>query len=89
MAFRLYDTYGFPVDLTADVARERGLEVDLAALNRPWRGSARRHGPSSQFKSDINAAPEMLKAEETVFTGYETLSGTAIIKGFSQGGRRA
>jgi alanyl-tRNA synthetase len=33
-AFKLYDTFGFPVDLTADIGRERGFEIDMAAFER-------------------------------------------------------
>ena len=49
-AFRLYDTYGFPVDLTADVARERSLSVDLDAFERAMEGQRARARASSRFK---------------------------------------
>ena len=43
--FKLYDTYGFPVDLTADIARERGLQLDMAGFERPWPRSGNAPAP--------------------------------------------
>ena len=48
-AFRLYDTYGFPVDLTADIARERGLAVDMAGFERAMDEQRERARAASQF----------------------------------------
>ena len=47
--FKLYDTFGFPVDLTADVARERGLEIDLAGFEAEMEAQKTRARASSQF----------------------------------------
>ncbi len=70
--FRLYDTYGFPVDLTADIARERGLELDMAGFEREMERQRERARAASQFGTDYNAE---LKVEgRTEFTGYERLT---------------
>lgn len=75
--FKLYDTYGFPVDLTADMARERGLTLDeagFAACMNEQRERARSH---SKFKVDTTALPKLEVKSE--FLGYEHLSETAEI----------
>lgn len=68
-AFRLYDTYGFPVDLTADVCRERGLKVDEDAFERAMESQRRRARESNSFGADYNS---MIRIEgDSKFTGYE------------------
>ena len=69
--FKLYDTYGFPVDLTADVARERGLSVDLEGFEREMEAQRQRARAASAFSADYSHAPDV--AEDTRFTGYEHL----------------
>ena len=69
--FKLYDTYGFPVDLTADVARERGLSVDLEGFEREMEAQRQRARAASAFSADYSHAPDV--AEGTRFTGYEHL----------------
>jgi len=70
--FRLYDTYGFPVDLTADIARERGLELDMAGFEREMERQRERARAASQFGTDYNA--ELQVEGRTEFTGYERLT---------------
>jgi alanyl-tRNA synthetase len=67
-AFRLYDTYGFPIDLTADIARERELSVDHAGFEIAMDAQRERARTASQFGVDYNHAIEV--DEDTVFTGY-------------------
>ena len=86
LVFRLYDTYGFPVDLTADVGRERGLEVDMAGFEQAMAAQRAQARAASQFKADINVAKEILEAGVTVFTGYQSLCETSVIKAISQAG---
>jgi alanyl-tRNA synthetase len=71
--FKLYDTYGFPVDLTADIARERGLSVDQAGFEREMESQRDRARAASKFGVDLRA-PETLDAESR-FCGYEQLQG--------------
>ena len=71
--FKLYDTYGFPVDLTADIARERGLSVDQAGFEREMELQRDRARAASKFGVDLRA-PGTLDAEST-FCGYEQLRG--------------
>ena len=52
-AFRLYDTYGFPVDLTADIARERGLVVDMAGFDKAMDEQRERAGANKQPESAL------------------------------------
>ncbi|GAB7273148.1 hypothetical protein DZS_45460 [Dickeya ananatis] len=54
-AFRLYDTYGFPVDLTADVCRERNLKVDEAGFERAMEAQRQRARDASGFGADYNS----------------------------------
>ncbi len=68
--FKLYDTYGFPVDLTADIARERGLQIDMAGFEREMAAQRERARAASSFA----AANEGLTLDaQTEFTGYDRL----------------
>ncbi len=67
-AFRLYDTYGFPVDLTADVCRERNIKVDEAGFEAAMEEQRRRARESSGFGADYNAMIRVDGASE--FKGY-------------------
>ena len=75
--FRLYDTYGFPVDLTADVARERSLGVDLDEFERAMEGQRARARASSRFKAQHEAEVDVGGA--SAFTGYDRLDGKATV----------
>lgn len=68
-AFRLYDTYGFPVDLTADVCRERNIKVDEAGFEAAMEAQRRRARESSGFGADYNAMIRVEGASE--FKGYD------------------
>ncbi|HGU1010679.1 TPA: alanine--tRNA ligase [Escherichia coli] len=70
-AFRLYDTYGFPVDLTADVCRERNIKVDEAGFDAAMEEQRRRAREASGFGADYNAMIRVDSASE--FKGYEHL----------------
>ena len=76
--FKLYDTYGFPLDLTADVAREHGLEVDHAGFERSMSQQKNRARAASQFAT----SSEQLSLEnisETAFQGYQETSYAAQV----------
>ena len=70
-AFKLYDTYGFPVDLTADIGRERGFEIDMAGFDAAMAEQQERSRASSKFKAGGQLAYDGVK---TNFRGYESLS---------------
>ena len=72
-AFVLYDTYGFPVDMTLDVARESGIEVDMDGFEREMSKQRSRARAGSRF-SDADAT-FAIEAEPTEFKGYEALEG--------------
>ena len=77
IAFKLYDTYGFPVDLTADVARERGLTVDMEGFEikmKEQKDRARKAGDFNDKKSNV------VIDDETKFLGYELFDNNAIVK---------
>ncbi|MFB2659380.1 alanine--tRNA ligase [Shewanella mangrovisoli] len=71
--FKLYDTYGFPVDLTADVCRERNIIVDEAGFEAAMAEQRSRAQAAGNFGADYNAALKI--DEETSFCGYTELAG--------------
>ncbi len=75
--FRLYDTYGFPVDLTGDIARERGLALDMAGYEVAMEQQRDRARSASSFKSADAGGVEF--EEETPFTGYDKLEDEAKV----------
>ena len=75
--FKLYDTFGFPADLTADVARERGLGIDQAGFEAAMEQQRRRSQESSKFGADSSAAARV--DVRTVFRGYEELNSTGQV----------
>ena len=72
VVFRLYDTYGFPMDLTADIARERGLTIDTEGFESAMDVQRTRAREASQFGSDYSG--DLQVEGETTFTGYEQLA---------------
>jgi alanyl-tRNA synthetase len=70
--FKLHDTYGFPTDLTADIARERGLTVDIEGYERAMDVQRRQSQAASQFGVDLTAGVEI--EGKTDFSGYEAVS---------------
>jgi alanyl-tRNA synthetase len=86
-AFRLYDTYGFPLDLTADIARERGLSVDNAGFERAMNAQRERARAASRFDADYGAKQDT--GLESKFVGYETTSASGVIAAlYRDGGRQ-
>ena len=82
--FKLYDTYGFPVDLTADVAREQELSVDMAGFEKAMEDQRNRARAAGKFNVDYNDSIRL--DSETAFSGYEQLSGDAkVVALFSNG----
>lgn len=78
IVFKLYDTYGFPADLTNDIARERNLKLDMASFEKEMEAQRERARAASTFASHFE---EVLNIEgETDFTGYEYLEGQSKIK---------
>jgi len=81
MAFKLYDTYGFPLDLTADVAREHGLEVDRPGFDQKMEQQRQRARSASQFavsEGDDAVAQLGLSSQ---FVGYEQLTSPGSVTG--------
>ena len=73
-AFRLYDTYGFPVDLTADIARERGLSVDMAGFEAAMEQQRETARAAGKFTSTTGLPADLVaQLSPTVFLGYDHL----------------
>ncbi|MFM2288338.1 MAG: alanine--tRNA ligase [Pseudomonadota bacterium] len=77
VVFKLHDTYGFPPDLTADVARERGFEVDMTGYEREMEVQRERARAASRFGVDLRGAAAIDAHSE--FSGYEQLAGEAKV----------
>jgi alanyl-tRNA synthetase len=84
-AFTLYDTFGFPLDLTADIARERGIAVDEAAFDRAMDAQRERARAASQFKGGDALA---YSGPKTVFRGYEAVADEGRIVALYKDGAR-
>ena len=81
--FKLYDTYGFPIDLTADIARERGFTVDLAGFEQAMERQRERARSASRFSSGNQVSYE---GRATEFHGYETLQlGAQVLALYREG----
>ncbi len=82
-AFTLYDTFGFPLDLTADVCRERGVTVDQDGFDRAMEAQRQRARAASHFKS---GAVLDYTGQKTLFRGYDTLSAEARVTALYKNG---
>ncbi|MBZ6072525.1 alanine--tRNA ligase [Aeromonas schubertii] len=83
VVFKLYDTYGFPADLTADVVRDRDIGIDEAGFHAEMEKQRARAKEASSFGVNYN---EMLKLDvETPFTGYKSLSEQTRVVGIYKG----
>jgi len=85
-AFKLYDTYGFPVDLTADICRERGVMLDMAGFEAAMAEQRERARAASRFSA---AAALAYTGNKTEFHGYETLSLKAKVVALYKEGTQA
>jgi len=85
LAFLLYDTYGFPIDLTADVAREKGLTVDMKGFEVAMEAQRERARSSSQFSGDSVVQFDLNQATE--FLGYQETSSEAKILAIAEQGK--
>ncbi|HRY17985.1 MAG TPA: alanine--tRNA ligase [Candidatus Competibacteraceae bacterium] len=83
--FKLYDTYGFPVDLTADIARERGLQLDAAGFDREMAAQRERARAHSQF--GLRQTAHLGIEGCTEFHGYDRLEEEATIKALFREGQ--
>ena len=75
--FLLYDTYGFPIDLTADIARERHLTIDIAGFEREMEAQRTRARSASQFSGGLSKQTTI--DSETKFCGYEQIQNSSKI----------
>ena len=76
--FKLYDTYGFPADLTADVAREQNLKIDENGFQKQMEAQRERGRQASRFDVDYDASISILTSSE--FTGYENVEGDGVVQ---------
>jgi len=84
--FKLYDTYGFPADLTNDVAREHGLDIDEAGFDAAMEAQRERARASSRFVMGDTLVIE--DAERTPFVGYDSTESQSAVTGLFRGDER-
>ena len=78
-AFKLYDTYGFPLDLTQDIARERSLEIDVAGFDAAMEEQRSKARAAGKFGGGVTISAELAAAlQPTQFLGYEQLSASDL-----------
>jgi alanyl-tRNA synthetase len=82
--FKLYDTYGFPADLTADIARERGLTIDQAGFDAAMEEQRKRSQEASKFGVDLSGGASI--DSQTLFQGYEGLEAKGQVVALLKGG---
>ncbi len=85
-AFRLYDTYGFPVDLTEQIAKENNLTVDVDGFETEMNSQKQRAREGAKFKLDQDKAEwvEMTKGNDSEFLGYSELESESIIRKYQK-----
>ncbi len=86
LVFLLHDTYGFPPDLTADIARERGLKVDMAGYERAMQEQRERARAASRFGVDLSAGAQI--GERSEFSGHEEVEGEGRVVALLRAGQR-
>jgi len=86
IVFKLYDTYGFPVDLTADIARERGLTLDMDGYEQAMQGQRERARAASQFGGAQTISIDADSVTAVTFTGYEQTSDEGSIQALYKDG---
>jgi alanyl-tRNA synthetase len=86
--FKLYDTYGFPMDLTADIARERGLTLDKAGFDKAMAAQRKLAQSASKFAAVTNDESANFDYEST-FSGYEKLVDESTVIALFKGGNSA
>ena len=91
-AFELHDTYGFPIDLTLEMAQEAGLDVDMDGFNAAMGEQRRRAKADNQAKkhghTDLSLYRDWVDNNPTVFTGYEELVSGANVIGLVKDGQK-
>ncbi len=87
VVFKLYDTYGFPADLTADVARERKLSIDQMGFDQAMAEQKKRSQATGSFDIDYSKTIDIKTATE--FTGYEHISDPAEVIAIYKDGEKA
>ncbi|MCH7694774.1 MAG: alanine--tRNA ligase [Proteobacteria bacterium] len=85
--FRLYDTYGFPVDLTADIARERGLQLDMAGFDSAMTEQRKRARAASKFEIDMSGNDDVVQYVSE-FRGYDQLELESSVTALFRDGKR-
>ncbi len=87
LIFKLYDTYGFPTDLTADIARERGLQVDMAGFEVEMAQQRSRSSTASKFDLDMSETTQNIDLE-SIFIGYEAINNTGLVTAIFHAGKQ-
>ncbi len=86
LIFKLYDTYGFPTDLTADIARERDLNIDMDGFEAEMAQQRSRSSVASQFDLDMSQTNQHTDLESK-FIGYELISDTGLVTAIFHDGK--
>tara|TARA_R110001592_G_scaffold126337_1_gene337610 strand:+ start:44230 stop:46830 length:2601 start_codon:yes stop_codon:yes gene_type:complete len=86
LVFKLYDTYGFPTDLTNDIARERDLSLDMAGYDAAMAAQRSRSQEGGSFKVDYSSV--LTLDGSTEFTGYDSVSGEGTVTAILRDGER-
>ncbi len=86
LVFLLHDTYGFPPDLTADIARERGLKVDMDGYEREMEAQRERARAASRFGADLSTRVQL--DERSDFCGHEAVEGHGRVLALLREGQR-
>ena len=87
LVFRLWDTHGFPVEITQEIARERGLEVDIEGFEREMEVQRQRGRAAARFSGDRSKIRlyESMGVGSTAFLGYDTVAARSVVVGLISG----